>query len=547
MLGHYSSIWQAIGERDPDRTAVVTRSRTMTYGELAAEAGALARTLRDAGLRPGDAVMIDMYNRPEYLVALYACFSSGYAPVLVNFRFRAPELAQLLDDSTPSAILFPGSLGDVVVEALAITGRASVTTLVRVDDGDGDAIDGALAYDEVVATPGELPAQPPEGGELRIYTGGTTGRPKAVVWPAEVILDVQDYTIYRSIGLPSPSTLDDAVETALAPDTPRVALLPLAPFMHGTALFNAINALAIGGSVVIPDARRLDALDGVRLANEQRATRLIVAGDVVALPLVEAAEELGVRLETVTSVMSSGMRFSEEVKRRLHAIGDLEILDLLAATEGGPFAVNVTRSADELPGRLQLMPGAVVFDADMNEVQGTPGARGILAFRGSLPTGYHGDEAKTRESFPVIDGVRHVMPGDWAEVLEGGAIELLGRGSSVVNTGGEKVYPAEVEEAILEHPAAHDAVVFGAPDPRYGERVVAVVELEPGASLTFEELTTHLNAHVAGYKRPKQVAFVASLERTPHGKLDMKRMRAVLEAAQSDTTAQSETTEKEQA
>ncbi|MGO2111653.1 MAG: AMP-binding protein, partial [Pseudoclavibacter sp.] len=439
MYGHYTSIWQAIGERDPERDAVVTRSRTLSYRELAAEAGALSERLRLAGLGAGDSVMIAMHNRPEYLVGLYACLASGIAPVLVNFRFRAPELAELIDDSRPSAMLFPSSLASVMVDAAGLAGENAPGLLVCVDDGDGETPAATVPYAEIAAAGGSLPASPPEGGELRIYTGGTTGRPKAVVWPAELILDIQDYSIYGSIGLPSPQTLDEAVEIALAVGTPRVAVLPLAPFMHGTALFNGLNALAVGGSIIIPEGRRLDVADGLLLANEFRATRVIVAGDVVALPIVEEAERQGARLETVTSIMSSGMRFSEEVKRGLHSIGDLEILDLLAATEGGPFAVNVTRSVDDLPGRFQLMPGAAVLDDELREVQDTPGSKGTLAFRGTLSSGYYGDEEKTRASFPVIGGVRYVMPGDMAEVLEGGYIELLGRGSSVVNTGGEKV------------------------------------------------------------------------------------------------------------
>ncbi|GGA74476.1 acyl-CoA synthetase [Pseudoclavibacter endophyticus] len=536
MHGHYTSIWQAIAERDPDRVAVVTRSRELSYLTLAREAGALATRLREAGLGPGDSLMIAMHNRPEYLVGLYACLASGVAPVLVNFRFRAPELAELIDDSRPAAMLFPSSLADVMVDAAGLAGANAPTLLVCVDDGDGETPSQAVPYAEVVAGGGSLPPEPPAGGELRIYTGGTTGRPKAVVWPAELILDIQDYSIYVSLGLRSPTTIDEAVDIALGDDTPRVAVLPLAPFMHGTALFNGLNALAIGGSIIIPEGRRLDVVDGVRLANDYRATRLIVAGDVVALPIVEAAEELGLKLETVTSIMSSGMRFSEEVKRGLHQLGSFEILDLLAATEGGPFAVNLTRSVDDLPGRFRLLPGAAVLDEDLREVQDTPGATGTLAFRGTLPSGYHGDEEKTRKAFPVIGGLRYVVPGDMAKVLDDGSIELLGRGSSVVNTGGEKVFPAEVEAAILEHDAVRDAVVFGMPDRRYGERVVAVVALEAGAALTRDELASFLDAGIAGYKKPKLVAFVDSLGRTPHGKIDMRRMRDLVAAFDADAT-----------
>jgi 3-oxocholest-4-en-26-oate---CoA ligase len=227
------------------------------------------------------------------------------------------------------------------------------------------------------------------------------------------------------------------------------------------------------------------------------------------------------------------MRFGDDAKRRLHDLGVTSIVDLLASTEAGPFAVTTTTSAADLPGRPRLLPGAVVLDERDRDVSARPGATGVLGLRGTLPAGYHGDEAKTRETFRLIDGARHVVVGDWARVLDGGFIELLGRGSSVVNTGGEKVYPAEVEEALLSHPAIADAVVVGVPDPRFGE-IVAAVAVPRGAPPSDDALRAHLDERLAGYKKPRRIRFRADLERSPHGKLDLARVRDWLTEDQDD-------------
>ncbi|WP_396642765.1 AMP-binding protein [Microbacterium sp.] len=533
MKGYYSDVWQALGRTMPDRTAIVARDERISYRQLTDAAGSLAHHLTERGLGPGDGLGILLYNRPEYLVAFYTGFATGIAPTPINYRFRPAEVAGLLNDSSAGALLYPASLADVVAEAVLLC--TIPPALIEIDDvgqgsapaGTGPVLSGATSYADVIATPGgRLPETPPPGGELRLYTGGTTGRPKAVLWGAEDILDVQLYSIYDSVGVRPPTDMTQAVDIALSSETPRVVTLPLAPFMHGTALFTSINTLILGGTVVVTSSPRLDADDAVRLSIDEGVTRLIVAGDAIALPLAAAAEQAGItRLGRVSSAISSGMRFGDAAKRRLHDLGLTSIIDLLAATEGGPFAVNVTTSAEDVPGTFRLMPGAVVLDEQQHEVQHTVGARGILAFRGTLPRGYLGDEEKTRATFPEIRGVRHVVPGDWVRVLPEGAVELLGRGSAVVNTGGEKVYPVEVEEALLTHASVADAVVFGMPDARFGEVVTAVVVPAPGATVDTEQLRDHVGTRLAGYKKPRNVFVRRSLERTPHGKVDMRRLK----------------------
>ncbi|WP_157814043.1 AMP-binding protein [Microbacterium sp. BR1] len=521
MEGHYSDLWQAIASADPDRLALKTvDGETWTYGRFAREAGSLAAWLERSGVRPGDTVAMLLHNRAEFLITFFACLAAGITPVPLNFRLRPAEVAALLDDSGSSVLIHPASLADVATEAAQL---ADVdVTLVSVDEGEGIAA-GAISWAETVAGDEPLPPHAPADGELWIYTGGTTGRPKAVRWSAPSFFEVQLFAAYTLSGRPQPETMDDAIRISVDSTYPPMINLPLAPFMHGTALTTSMNTLAVGGTVLISSRARLDAEAAVRFANAEGATRLIVAGDAIGMPIADAARALGVGLPTVASIMSSGMRFSAETKKALHELGDMEIIDLLASTEGGGFAVTSTKGVADLPGRAQLFPTAVVFDENFRQVQDIPGSRGILAQRGALPLGYHRDLEKTRATFPEIEGERYVIPGDWVIVQDDRHIEFIGRGSGVINTGGEKVYPLEVEEALLTHPAITDAAVLGVPDPRFGE-VVAAVVVRSG-DVTADELAAHVGGIVAGYKKPRHVMFRESLDRTPTGKIDVGRLR----------------------
>lgn len=520
---HYSDLWQGIAREDPDRLAIVTRHDTVSYGRFADEAGALARHLAERGLRLGDAAAMLLYNRPEYLTFMWACLSIGVAPVALNYRYRAGEVRALLIDSGSRVLLVPTSLGEVAREAAA--GLEPPVEIITVDDG-GELVPGALRYDDIIAGGGRMPPAAPRGADLRLYTGGTTGMPKAVVWEMDTLLVARRQSTWGVIGLTPPDDVEGAVRIAVDPSTPRVVTLPLTPLMHGTAQSTTMGTLALGGTVVLHAAPRMDIDEALRLATTQRATRLIVAGDALGLPFAEAAERAGGGLPHVESIFSSGMRFSDDVKRRLHALGDLTIVDMLASSEGGPFAFGITRSVEDLPARFMITPGTVLLDEELNEIQADAGALGILAFRGILPAGYYGDPEKTAQNFPTIRGHRYVMPGDWARARGDGSIELLGRLSAVVNTGGEKVFPAEVEHALLEHPTVDDAVVYGMPDPRFGEVVSATLAPTPGMSIDVPELLAHLDERLAGYKKPRHVFVRDSLERSPTGKVELERVKA---------------------
>lgn len=516
---HYSDLWHGIARAVPDRPAIIAGDERMSWGRFAQEAGAVARHLRERGLKPGDAAATILYNRPEFLTFFWACLAIGVAPVAINYRYRAAEVRALLLDSQSRVLVTPTTLGAVAADAA----DGLDVELVTVDDG-GDPLPGATAYAEIVCAGGELPATAPEGGDLRLYTGGTTGAPKAVVWDLDTLLVARRASTWGLIGLAPPDTLADAVGLAVDPATPATVTLPMSPLLHGTAQSMTLGTLAVGGTVVLQPSASVDVADAHRLIVEHVVTRVIVAGDALALPLADVAEAGG-GLPSVKWIYSSGMRFTDPVKRRLHALGDLTIIDMLAASEGGPFALGVSKSAADIPAALQLTPGAVLLDEEHRELEPTAGTLGILGFRGILPRGYYGDPVKTAETFLQIGEHRYIVPGDWARANGDGTIELLGRLSAVVNTGGEKVFPAEVEEALLAHPDVADAVVYGLPDPRFGEVVSATIAPADDREVDVDAVLAFVAERLAGFKKPRHVFVRPTLERTPTGKVELKRVK----------------------
>lgn len=525
MDGHYADLWHRIALEAPDRPAIVTIGEsTLSNAEFDAAAARFAALLAERGIGRDDKVSILMHNRPEWLIAFAGCLRVGVVPVPLNFRYRAREVAALLDDSDSVALVYSASLAELTAESVGLLGRA--ITLLQVQDVDAPLLPGAEDFaDHGILDP--LPHEDAVDGEFFIYTGGTTGAPKAAMWGVRQMLSMQVYNAYLTAGLPLPETADDVVRMATAPDSPRIVALALSPYMHGTALTTVINALLLGGTVVVLPTPRFDPRAAIRAILDEKVTRVAVAGDAIAIPLVEAAEDLGVtELPSLTSMLSAGMRFSDSTKERLHALAPhLAITDILASTEGGAVGLGITRSAADLPSRFRMTPGTVVLDENLDEVQDVPGAVGKVAFTGGMPRGYYKDAAKTAENFVEIRGKRHIIPGDLVRVEEDGFVELLGRGSTVVNSGGEKIYPAEVEESILRFPGVDDAAVFGIPDPRWGEVVAAIVATAHPDDFDVTALAEHVGTLLAGYKKPRRVLVVRDLERSPTGKIELAAVR----------------------
>ena len=530
MSWNIGDIFSAIGPLLADEPALIhsgpgSAARIVTWGELDRRSNALARALVDAGARPDDKVAIYSYNRPEWLEAVVACFKARLVPVNVNYRYRDEELHYLLDNSDSVAVLFEGGFSENV-ERLA-SALPALRTLIRIEDG-GPACPGAADYETVVAGPNEpLAIERSPDDLLLIYTGGTTGMPKGVMWRQE--------DLFRTLGGggdplgtgPKPADLAEHVANVKA-GAQKQRLLPACPLMHGTGLFTAINALANGGSVVTIESRRLDA-HALWSAVEQHAVNAIaIVGDVFARPMVQALDEKSYKLDSLRLIISSGVMWSLETKKALlehHPY--MMLFDSLGSSEATGLGASIMGAGMEMQtASFKVGDRVKVITPDGREVEPGSGEQGLVARSGPIPVGYYKDPQKTAQTFRTIGGVRYSMPGDFAIVETDGTMKLLGRGSACINTGGEKVFPEEVEEVLKRHPAVEDAATVGLPDPQWGQAIHSLVVLRPGHAVAETSLRDHVREHLAAYKVPKRIFAVETLGRSPAGKMDYKGVTA---------------------
>jgi 3-oxocholest-4-en-26-oate---CoA ligase len=541
----FGTIWEAVARDLPDAVAISEPARDYTFAEFEDRAARLAAVLAAAGIGPGDKVACYLYNGASYLETLFAAFKVGAVPVNANYRYTKDELTALLADADAAALVFSGDLAANVVHAVSTL--PSLRLLVRAGQAPdlmrtgADAVPGADAVRdapelaELYAATAPRPREPrPASDQLFMYTGGTTGKPKGVIWHMHQLFGSMSAGLFRRFDVAAPpATVDEliAIVTSVRSSGASPVTLSVVPLMHATGLFNSMGTLTVGGRVVLTKPGGLDPRHVWELVSAQRVRTLVVAGNAVCQPLVDellAAEAAGqpYDLSSLESVTSSGTVLSDRIKRALHERATVTITDAIASSEGGPFAYAVTSSVADLPSRFYPVAATRVLTAAGTPVVPGSGEVGTLAFGGSIPSGYYKDEAKTSATFRVVGGVRYTMPGDLATVEADGAIRFLGRGAGVINTGGEKVHPQEVEDILLAYPGVTDASVVGVPDETWGERVVAVVATE-SATLTAEELRAAVRRRLAGYKVPKAVILLPALPRTPTGKLELARVRGI--------------------
>ena len=504
-----ADIFEIVADAVPDREALVvgTGDRRLTYGALDDRANRLADHLAGAGIGAGDHVAAYLYNGSEFIETMLAAFKLRAAVVNVNYRYVAAELAYVLADSDAKAIVydprFTATLDEVAGELGQLTERLAI----------GDAYEAALASASPVR-----PAIRRTGDDLYLlYTGGTTGMPKGVMWRHADIL---------AAGL---GDLDGATTRAEQEERVRGGRdrhLPACPLMHGAAQWVALATFFAGGTVILSPDTRLDAGRLAELVAAERATIVTIIGDAVGRPLADAtAARPDLDLSAVRVILNSGATVSPAVKDDLMArMPGAFIYDTYGSSESGTFAKS-TSGAGNTPtqGRFAPRDDAVVLDDELRPVKPGSGVVGRLARSGPVALGYYNDPEKTAATFPVIDGVRFIVTGDHATVEADGTVQVLGRGSACINTGGEKVYPDEVEGALKSHPAVADAMVVGVPDDRFGERVVALVVVrgtDGDQDSVPPDLDDHVRRHVAGYKAPRQVFAVEAVERFPSGKPD---------------------------
>ena len=531
MERNLADIFEVVVDAVPDREALVIGfgDRRLTYAQLDERANRLAHHLAGAGIGVGDHVAAYLYNGSEFIETMLAAFKLRAAVVNVNYRYVATELEYVLRDSDAKAIVydtrFTATLAEVDADLPKLGARLAV--------GDGDAVTGSAAYEEALA--GASPIRPQihrTGDDLYLlYTGGTTGMPKGVMWRHADL-------VTAGIGnLDGATTAEEQSERARAG---RDRQLPACPLMHGAAQWVALGTFYGGGTVVLSPDTRLDAGRLVELMAAERITVLTIIGDAVGRPLADAAAarpELD--LTSMRVILNSGAVVSPRVKDDLMArMPGAFIYDTYGSSESGTFAKSTSGSGNT-PTQGRFAPGkdAVVLDDDLRPVKPGSGVVGRLARGGAVALGYYNDPDKTATTFPVIDGVRYIVTGDHATVEEDGTIQMLGRGTACINTGGEKVYPDEVEAALKTHPAVADAMVVGLPDERFGERVVALVVVR-GDDVP-ADLEEQVRRQVAGYKVPRQVFAVEAVERFPSGKPDYAwaRERASSLASRASTSS----------
>lgn len=534
-----ATVWEHVARRLPDAVAISVPGRDVTYAEFDDRAARLASGLEAAGVRAGDPVACYLYNGAAYLETVFAAFKLGALPVNVNYRYTGSELGSLLADAGAAAIVFSGSLAAHLGQAVRQVSSLRLLVRAGAAPADVDAPE-AVELDELMArcTP-RAPEERPGSDRLLMYTGGTTGLPKGVVWRHSDLLNALSVPITRPLGVTSlPQTAEAIAELAVSAhrDGRSPVVMPVVPLMHATGLFNTMGPLMVGGRAVIARPGRLDPRHVWDMVAEQRVGTLIVAGNAVCHPLLEELRSAEARgephdLGPLRQILSSGTALSDDVKRELHSRAEVTIIDAVASSEGGPVAFAETRAVGDLPSRFFPLRTTKVLNAQGREVTPGSGEIGLLASSAPMPVGYHKDEARTAETFRTIDGVRYAIPGDFATVETDGAVRFLGRGSGVINTGGEKVYPNEVESVLLTHPDVADAVVVGVPDEVWGERVAAVVALTERGTVDEAGLRAWARQSLAGYKVPRVIVVRRRLERTPTGKLETAWARRTVEQA----------------
>ena len=521
MQYNLADLWEKVVDTVPEHEALVCGKQRLTYAEADERATRLANHLAAQGVGAGDHVALYLYNGVEYMEGMLAAFKLRAVPINVNYRYVEEELRYLLEDSDAKAILFHREFApklDAVRNGLPL-----LDTFVFVED-DSDAALGsipAVEYEQALAD--ASPAR--DFGERSpddlyiLYTGGTTGMPKGVMWRAEDIF----FGAFGGGGIGNEITYPE--EIAERAREGRTRCLPACPFMHGTAHWMAFSTLFTGGCVVISPDRHLDPTRLWELIAREQVNFLVIVGDAFARPLVEALDDLdpSVDVTCCTVMLSGGAILSPSVKERLaEKFPASLVIDGYGASESGGQGQSITVAGapvNEVP-RFSVNDETTVLDEQLRPAGA--GVVGKLARRGRIPLGYYKDPEKTAATFPEVDGVRWSVPGDHARIEEDGTITLLGRGSVSINTGGEKVYPEEVEAALKGHDAVFDAVVVGVPDERWGERVVAVVQSRAGAMPEFDEIDAHVRAHVAGYKAPREMVLVEEIVRSPSGKPDYR-------------------------
>jgi 3-oxocholest-4-en-26-oate---CoA ligase len=519
MEFNHADMFEGVADALADRVAVVCGSRRLTYAELDGQANRLAHYLSGAGIVAGDHVGIQLYNGIEYIVSMLAALKIRAVPVNVNYRYVEAELRYLYNDADLAALVFDAEFAERVGAAAPLGAPARRVSV-------GGAVAGAVGFEDALAGKSDARGFPARSADdlYIIYTGGTTGMPKGVMWRSE--------DLFMAFGGGNPygephGSPEEVVE--FAKSFGHLVMMAAAPLMHGAAQMATFIGWWMGATMVYTP--RFDAAEVLAAIGREGVISINITGDAMARPLAEELAAGSYQLASLAVISSTGAILSGAIRERLQELlPNVMILDSFGSSESGYTASAVEGSTPETGLKYKPTNSALtVLDDALKPVEAGSGVIGQVAKTGHIAFGYYNDPEKTARTFVSVDGVRWLLTGDIATVEDDGTIAIYGRGSQCINTGGEKVYPEEIEAVLKGHPDVFDAVVTGIPDERFGSRVAAVVQGYPGRSPVVADLDLHCRGVLSGYKVPRTYAIVDEVQRSPAGKADYRWAKRVAE------------------
>jgi acyl-CoA synthetase (AMP-forming)/AMP-acid ligase II len=526
----------------PDRVALICGDEQITYAELDEKANRLAHYLMDQGVKKDDKVGLYCRNRIEIVIAMLGVVKAGAILVNVNFRYVEGELRYLFENSDMVALVHERRYADRVVNVLPETPNVKTVLVVNDDSAGSDETftryGGVEFYSALAQGSPERDFGERSADDIYLlYTGGTTGFPKGVMWRHEDIYRV----LFGGTDFATGEFVKDEYDLAnAAAATPPMIRYPIPPMIHGATQSATWMSIFAGQTTVL--APEFNADEVWRAIHAHKVNLLFFTGDAMARPLLDALEAAHSKgqdydLSSLFLLASTAALFSTSIKEKLlELLPNRVITDSIGSSETGFGGTSIVAKGEHHMGgpRVTIDHRTVVLDDDGNEIKPGSGVRGVIAKKGNIPVGYYKDDKKTAETFKTINGVRYAIPGDYAEVEADGTVTMLGRGSVSINSGGEKIYPEEVEAALKGHPDVFDALVVGVPDERYGQQVAAVVQPREGTHPTLADLDIFVRSEIAGYKVPRSLWYVEEVKRSPAGKPDYRWAKDQTEERSAD-------------
>jgi len=518
-----ADMFEAAVDAFGDREYLVAGGKRRTYAQMEERANRLAHYLDAHGVGPGDHVGIYALNSVEWVEAAWAVFKLRAVWININYRYVKEELRYLFTNADLVALVHQAEFSPQV--AALLPDLPDLRLVIGIDDGSGVPLGpDTVPFEEAMGEGSpERDFAPRSGDDYYIlYTGGTTGMPKGVVWRHEDVF----YALGGGVDPTTNTRVQSPDEMVEKGRGGQLTLLPIAPLMHGATQWSILGQSFVGNRTIL--LAKFDPHEVWRLVSTEKANSIMITGDAMGKPLIEALDEPGVDydLSSLLAVTSSAALFSAPVKDEFFRhLPNIVIVDAIGSSESGNNGMaTMTKGGTAMKSgpTVSVLGDTVVFDEDLIPVVPGSGTIGKIARSGDIPVGYYNDPVKTAEVFINVDGTRYVMPGDFATIEEGGAITLLGRGSVSINSGGEKIFPEEVESAVRSHPDVFDAIVVGAPDERWGQRVAAIIQPRADRHPTLEDIQAHCRDAIAGYKVPRQLHVVETIERSPSGKPDYR-------------------------